>query len=177
MSEFSKNLWAPWRMQYIRSIEESFREGGCFLCDYWRQPESDVENHVLWRGPSTFAVMNRFPYTNGHLLIANGPHQGDMGSLSDDELSNLSRFIRDGIRVLSRAIKPHGFNVGYNLGRCAGAGLPDHIHAHIVPRWNGDTNYMAVISDIRVIPDSLTSLYQELIAAARLEGLLGGGSS
>jgi ATP adenylyltransferase len=139
-------------MEYIRSLGEQKKEEGCFLCRYWASPENDAANHVVWRSRHTFVVMNRFPYTNGHLLVAVGEHKADMDELGDEQLAELARGIRDSIRLLRATIKPQGFNVGYNVGHCAGAGLPDHLHAHVVPRWSGDTNFMAVLGDIRVVP-------------------------
>ncbi len=171
MAEFNKNLWAPWRMEYIRSLGEESSDDGCFLCRYWAQPESDRENHVLWRTGSTYAVMNRFPYTNGHLLIAHANHKGDLVDLSDDELVEMTRAIRDGVELLRKTMSPHGFNIGYNMGLCAGAGLPDHLHAHIVPRWSGDTNFMAVLGDNRVIPDALDECWADLVKQAEAIGL------
>jgi ATP adenylyltransferase len=164
MAEFNTNLWAPWRMEYIRSLCDEHKDTGCFLCCYRDTPDDDAKNHVVWRGEHVFAVMNRFPYTNGHLLIALAEHKADMENLGEDQLCALSRGIRDGVRLLRETINPQGFNVGYNVGHCAGAGLPDHLHAHIVPRWSGDTNFMAVLGDVRVVPDSLDALYGELKA-------------
>jgi ATP adenylyltransferase len=118
--------------------------------------------------------MNRFPYTNGHLLVASAEHKAELSELSDAALSEMTRGIRDAVEVLRGAIRPDGFNIGYNLGRCAGAGLPGHIHAHVVPRWTGDTNFMAVVGDVRVVPDSLDALHAELVKIARARGLGGG---
>ena len=171
MADVNKNLWAPWRMQYIRSLEEEQKENGCFLCDYWATPKADAENHVIWRGKSAFVVMNRFPYTNGHLLIALGDHKADLGDLSEDELSEMSRMTLDALAILRTAVRPQGVNAGYNLGHCAGAGLPGHLHGHLVPRWTGDTNFMAVLGDVRVVPDSLDVLYGELVRLAQSAGL------
>ncbi|MBI4717189.1 MAG: HIT domain-containing protein [Planctomycetes bacterium] len=170
MAEFNQNLWAPWRMEYIHSMADEAREGGCFLCDYWAAPHRDGEHHVVWRSPCTFVVMNRFPYTNGHLMVAFGAHRGDPTELTESEFGEMARGVRDAVSLLRRAVKPEGFNIGYNIGRCAGAGLPDHLHAHIVPRWSGDTNFMAVLGDVRVVPDALDALYQELVAHARALG-------
>jgi len=171
MPEFHNNLWAPWRMEYIRSLGEHEKAEGCFLCGYRDAPQLDGENHVLWRTEHAFVVMNRFPYTNGHLLIAPLAHKPDMAALSEDELLDLTKAIRDGVAVLQETIRPQGFNIGYNLGLCAGAGLPDHIHAHVVPRWAGDTNFMPVLGDTRVIPDALDAMAAELIKAADAAGL------
>jgi ATP adenylyltransferase len=158
-------------MEYIRSLGEEKAESGCFLCRYWEQPDRDAENHVLWRSASTYVVMNRFPYTNGHLLIAHAAHKGDVADIGEEELTEMTRAIRDATGILRDALSPQGFNIGYNLGRCAGAGLPDHLHAHVVPRWSGDTNFMAVIGDYRVVPDSLDALWKELVKKAEAAGL------
>lgn len=175
MAGFSSNLWAPWRMEYIRSLEAEERESGCFLCRYRDQPDHDEDNHVIWRTPSTFVTMNRFPYTNGHLLVAYAGHKGDLEDLADEELDQMSRSLRDAVSVLRRALSPEGFNIGYNLGHCAGAGLPGHLHAHVVPRWSGDTNFMAVVGDSRVIPESLDAVYARLREVAEELGLRTGG--
>lgn len=118
MADFNRNIWAPWRMEYIRSLGEEEADDGCFLCRYWEQPDRDQENRVLWRTESTFVVMNRFPYTNGHLLIAHARHKGDVADLDDAELTEMTRAIRDATGVLRATLSPHGFNIGYNLGRC-----------------------------------------------------------
>ncbi len=166
MAEFNVNLWAPWRMEYIRSLGEELNEDGCFLCRYWGEPGRDRENHVIWRTGSAFVVMNRFPYTNGHLLVALAQHQAEFTDLTDGELAEMTRAIRDGVSLLRQVLNPQGFNIGYNVGLCAGAGLPGHLHAHIVPRWTGDTNFMAVLGDTRMVPDSLDALYTDLVQKA-----------
>lgn len=171
MAQFNQNLWAPWRMDYIRSLKDEAVEDGCFLCRYRDQPARDGEHHVLWRTPATYVVMNRFPYTNGHLLIAHAGHKANLTDLTDEDLDDMSRTTRNAVRILGDALHPDGFNIGVNLGRCAGAGLPGHLHTHIVPRWSGDTNFMAVVDNTRVIPDSLDALYAELVRAAEAAGL------
>ena len=171
MGECNENLWAPWRMEYIRSLTEDAAPNGCFLCHYWSNPSKDIENHVVWRTASSFVVMNRFPYTNGHLLIALADHVGELDAIEPDALADMTLTTRDAVRVLRRAISPQGFNVGYNIGRCAGAGLPDHLHAHVVPRWSGDTNFMAVLGTVRTIPDALDALYVELVKTATTLGI------
>jgi ATP adenylyltransferase len=158
-------------MAYIRSLDDEPTEGGCFLCRYWREPRADAANHVIWRTRSTFVALNRFPYTNGHVLVAHAGHRAEMGDLADEELMDLTRTVRNAVGVLRSFLNPQGFNIGFNLGRCAGAGLPGHLHAHIVPRWSGDTNFMAVVGDARVIPDSLDALAVQLTESARVAGL------
>ena len=154
-----KNLWAPWRIEYIQELSE---RSDCFICHNLKNPQDDNKNQVLWRSDRSIVVLNRFPYNNGHLLIAPARHIPDLDQASDEELLELTRLIRESQKALSAAIKPHGFNVGMNFGRCAGAGLPDHFHIHIVPRWNGDTNFMSVCSDTGVISQSLAELFEQL---------------
>ena len=154
-----KNLWAPWRIKYVQGRSES---SGCFICHNLEHPHDDDKNLVLWRTEQSIVILNRFPYNNGHLLIAPAQHISDLEKASNEELLELIKLVRESQRALSLAIKPHGFNVGMNFGRCAGAGLPDHFHIHIVPRWDGDTNCMSVCSDTGVISQSLTELLELL---------------
>jgi ATP adenylyltransferase len=170
MNEFHENLWAPWRMEYIESLDPSGKQPECFLCHYRDNPD-DAAQHVVFRGASSLVVMNRFPYTNGHLLIAPLAHKAGLTTLSPEESADLWARTQDANVVLDHVLGPHGYNVGINLGRCAGAGLPGHIHVHIVPRWNGDTNFMAVLGDVRVIPQALDTLHGRLVAAWRELGL------
>ncbi|MFN0135890.1 MAG: HIT family protein, partial [Phycisphaerae bacterium] len=136
MPEQNQNLWAPWRMQYIEQLGGN-QPGGCFLCRYAAAPSDDHANHVLWRSEHTLTLLNRFPYTTGHLLIAPTAHVAAFETLPEAVLLELALRVRDAKRVLDHALQPQGYNIGVNLGRCAGAGLPDHVHWHIVPRWNG----------------------------------------
>jgi ATP adenylyltransferase len=165
-----ENLWAPWRMKYIKQLS---KPGECFLCDYLKSPEKDAENHVLWRTENSIVTFNRFPYNNGHLLIAPVRHIADLDDASDAEMLELIKLVRATQKVLSAAVKPHGFNVGINIGRCAGAGLPGHIHIHVVPRWDGDTNFMPVCSDTDVISQSLEELYGLLMEISEQQNLPG----
>jgi len=153
------NLWAPWRMKYIQDLSKS---KDCFICHNLKNPHSDDENLVLWRSTHCIVILNRFPYNNGHLLIAPPRHIADLDQATDEELLELVKLTRQSQKVLSLALKPHGFNIGMNFGRCAGAGLPDHLHIHIVPRWDGDTNFMDVCSGTDVISQSLTELLELL---------------
>lgn len=164
VGEFHDNLWAPWRMAYIRSLSDdaSAEPGGCFLCRYAADASADAANHVIWRTEHSLVLLNRFPYTNGHLLLAPRAHKAAPGDLSEAESLDLLRLIPEALAALGDSLHAQGFNIGMNLGHCAGAGLPDHLHWHIVPRWSGDTNYMAVIGDVRVIPDSLTANAESL---------------
>ena len=161
-----KNLWAPWRIKYIQGLskETHYAEenNDCFICHSLKHPQDDNENLVLWRTDKSIVILNCFPYNNGHLLIAPARHIPDLDDAADEELLEILKLVRESQKALSAAIKPHGFNAGMNFGRCAGAGLPGHLHIHIVPRWDGDTNFMSVCSDTKVISQSLAELYELL---------------
>ena len=153
-----ERLWAPWRMVYIKKIDE---EEGCIFCE---KPKSkkDEENLILFRGERAFILMNLFPYNSGHLMVAPYKHTGNFGDLTDDEGNELFRLIKLSLDVLKEVLKPDGFNIGLNIGRTSGAGYEDHLHFHIVPRWNGDTNFMPIIADTKVIPEALEETYKAL---------------
>ncbi|MCM8763886.1 MAG: HIT domain-containing protein [Candidatus Omnitrophica bacterium] len=144
-------LWAPWRIDFIKEKKSK----KCFLCELTKNKNAECS---LWKGSFTLVVMNKYPYNNGHLMVAPIKHKKELNQLSEKEIIELFNAIRLSIDVLHKTIKPHGFNIGINLGKCAGAGLPGHIHIHIVPRWNGDTNFMPVIASTKVIPQSLEQL-------------------
>ena len=166
----NKNIWAPWRYEYLKSLdnEDSHSESKpCFLCQCWADPPNDRDNLLLWRTDTCMVVFNRFPYTGGHLLIAPANHVASLEELAPSSLQQLMILARDGQKVLSHTIKPQGFNIGINIHRCAGAGLPDHIHMHLVPRWDGDTNFMDICGDVRVISQALDDLYQQLKNASQ----------
>jgi ATP adenylyltransferase len=168
--ERNRNIWAPWRMEYIDSLSQE-QDGGCFLCRLIKEPENDAKNFVLWRGLHCLALLNRFPYTGGHSMIAPMQHVGDLSQLSDQTMLEIMALLRDMQQILQASVHADGFNVGINIGRCAGAGLPGHLHVHIVPRWGGDTNFIAVFGGVRVIPQTLDTLY-ELIKNAGAKLLL-----
>jgi len=157
------NLWAPWRMEYIHSL--SGPEGECFLCRDRDNQADDDKNLVLWRGPRCLAVLNRFPYTGGHALVAPNAHVADLGDLDTATMTEIMEMVRDVQKALQEVVHAHGFNIGINLGRCAGAGLPGHLHVHVVPRWNGDTNFVSVFSGARVISSALDEVLMALRAA------------
>ncbi len=154
-----ENLWAPWRIGYIQGLGEKH---DCFICRNIKNPRQDEENFVLWRTKNHLVMLNKFPYNNGHLLLASIRHIAGLDELADIELLELTRLIVASQKVLTLAIKPHGFNIGMNFGRCAGAGLPEHLHIHIVPRWEGDTNFMETCADTDVISQSMKDLYHQL---------------
>ena len=159
-----EHLWAPWRMTYIdKSKQTGQEEGGCIFCD---KPATgrDAEELVLHQEPLAVVMLNAFPYNNGHLMVAPRRHTADYAGLTAEEGAALMRLSQWCVEWLTAAFRPDGFNMGMNLGRVAGAGVADHLHLHIVPRWNGDTNFMPVISDTRVLPDSLENSYRKLRA-------------
>ncbi len=158
-----KQLWAPWRMSYIRGESEA-PEAGCVFCLPPGQ-EEDRQRLVLRRGQTAFLIMNKYPYTNGHLMIAPYRHTADPGQLSADEVMEMHRLLVAAREVLLETSGPQGFNIGMNLGQIAGAGIADHLHLHIVPRWSGDTNFMPVFTDVRVIPQHLEETYEILSQA------------
>ena len=171
MAETNRNLWAPWRMEYIDLLSQTSGETGCFLCRYAETPEQDTANHVVWRTDACLTVFNKFPYSNGHLLVAPRAHLADLDDLDDAGLTALFQQVRDAKRLLAETARAHGFNVGMNFGRCAGAGLPGHLHVHIVPRWEGDTNFMPILGDAKVIPQSMDALYAKMAEATGRLGL------
>ncbi len=152
-----KHIWAPWRMEYIQMEKTE----GCILCEKPRQ-DSDAVNYILYRGEKNFVIMNAYPYNPGHLMIAPYRHSASLEELTDEELHEHFDIVSRSIKVLRQVFSPGGFNLGMNIGKAAGAGIEDHIHTHIVPRWQGDTNCMTVISDARVVPEALAETYQKL---------------
>ena len=153
-------LWAPWRMEYIREAKPS----DCFICQIIKET-SDSENLILLRGEYTLLLMNRYPYNSGHLLVAPYRHIATFQELTLDEQQEISSFTQIALHALQSLMNPDGFNMGINQGAAAGAGLEDHLHQHIIPRWNGDTNFMPVVGQTRVIPQLLEEQYQQLKAA------------
>jgi len=158
-----KQLWAPWRMAYIQPDSKP-QEKGCVFC-IGDRVEENRDRLILLRGTRVFVLMNKFPYTNGHLMVAPYRHTADIGELSDSEALEMHRLTVLCREVLKECLNPHGFNIGMNLGQVAGAGIADHLHLHIVPRWSGDTNFMPVFADVRVIPEHLETTYDRLAAA------------
>jgi ATP adenylyltransferase len=150
-----ERLWAPWRMDYITQSKPA----GCIFC----QQENDRDLLVLRRTPLALVMLNRYPYTNGHLMVAPLRHTVDLDALSDGEMLELFRTVALCRDVLTRVSAPDGFNIGINLGKAAGAGVEDHLHLHVVPRWNGDNNFMAVVDDTRVLPEALLATYDRLL--------------
>jgi len=152
-----EQIWAPWRIEYILMEKPQ----GCILCDKQKE-DDDVSNYILYRAERNFIILNAYPYNPGHLMIAPYRHVADLTELTDEELGEHFQLVSRGIEVLKREFNPGGFNIGINIGKVAGAGIEGHVHTHIVPRWQGDTNCMPVLADVRVVPQALAETYQML---------------
>jgi len=156
----TERLWAPWRLEYIKSADD---EPGCVFCR--ALASDDEEGLIVHRSEVAFVLLNKFPYTSGHLMVAPMRHVGEYGELEDDEVLEIHRLTRAGIGALSQLYGPQGYNLGWNLGRIAGAGVVDHVHLHVVPRWAGDTNFMPVLADVKVVPEHLAETWRRLAEA------------
>jgi ATP adenylyltransferase len=148
-------MWTPWRMKFITGKKPK----GCIFCKVLK---SKKNNQVLFRGTNAFVILNIYPYSNGHLMVVTNRHIGSLDRLTSDEILELGKLTKLCTNVLSKAVVPEGFNIGLNVGKVAGAGIPGHIHVHIVPRWTGDTNFMPVISETKIIPEALDETYKKL---------------
>ncbi|MCH8262505.1 MAG: HIT domain-containing protein [Proteobacteria bacterium] len=153
----SEILWAPWRMEYILGEKES----GCIFCTRINQ-DSDKENLILLRGGNNFVIMNKYPYNNGHLMVVPNRHTSEFDSLSDPEKLEMMNLVSKSMNVLKKTVNPDGFNVGMNIGKIAGAGIDDHLHFHIVPRWAADTNFMPVVGHTKIISEDLGETWERL---------------
>lgn len=156
-------LWAPWRIDYILSEKGK----GCIFCEKPRE-NKDRENLILHRGRNHFVIMNAFPYNNGHMMVVPYRHTSTLSDWSGDELQEFMELADLCISVLQRTMRPDGFNLGINMGEVAGAGIAEHIHLHIVPRWKGDTNFMPVLAETRVIPEHIRATYDKLLQNIKL---------
>jgi len=152
-----EQIWAPWRMEYIRMAKPE----GCILCEKPAQ-DCDVANYILHRGGKNFVIMNTYPYNPGPLLIAPYRHLGGLDDLNDEERNEHFVLVCRCLELLREKFHPDGFNVGINMGKVAGAGIDSHVHTHVVPRWQGDVNFMPVISDVRVVPEALAETFEKL---------------
>ncbi|MCX7908389.1 MAG: HIT domain-containing protein [Ignavibacteria bacterium] len=157
-----KILWSPWRSKYIESFSDEGNNNSCFVCDAIEKKEEAKERLVVFRSEHSIVLMNKFPYNAGHLLVCPLKHISTMDELNEIELLDFIKVVRKSINVLDEAMAPHGFNVGINIGRVAGAGLPEHIHFHIIPRWNGDTSFISLIADTKVISQSMVEIYDKV---------------
>ena len=154
-----KQLWAPWRLEYVAAADE---QEGCVFC--LAEAGDDEDRLVVHRGGRAFVVLNKFPYASGHLMVAPRRHVGRLSDLDDDETLEIHRLAVKGVAVLAEAFGAQGYNLGWNLGRIAGAGIVDHVHLHVVPRWAGDTNFMPVLADVKVLPEALAETRRKLAA-------------
>jgi len=161
----TRTIWAPWRLEYVEQADEL---PGCFICN--AVAGGDEAGLVVHRGEAAIVLLNKYPYASGHLLVAPHRHVGELAELTDDEALELHRLVRAGLETLAAVYRPHGFNLGWNLGRVAGAGLVDHVHEHVVPRWSGDTNFMPVLADVKVMPEHLETTRRKLVEAWRASG-------
>ena len=157
-------IYAPWRMDYIKSLGTGKRDDGCFLCKAAasESAQQQADALVLWKSSLTTVLINRYPYANGHLLVSPRRHLADLEELTADELTDLSIQTVGVVTLLKKAVSAQGFNIGINLGRIAGAGVPGHVHQHVVPRWGGDINFMHAIGQVSVVPQATAQLYAEL---------------
>ena len=156
----TKQLWAPWRLEYIT---QAGKETECIFCR--AAAASDEDGLVVHRGEHVFVLLNKFPYASGHLMVASYRHVGEFADLTDEEALEVHRLGERGLAALAEVYAPQGYNLGWNLGRIAGAGIVDHIHLHVVPRWAGDTNFMPVLADVKVLPEHLIETRRRLAAA------------
>ena len=152
-----KHIWAPWRVAYIRAEKPK----GCILCD---KPagKNDVENHILFRGNLSYVMLNAYPYNPGHLMVVPYRHISNMEEMTAAERNEHYAIVSQCLKALKEEFKPQGVNIGMNLGKVAGAGIDDHIHTHVIPRWNGDTNFITTVADARVVPEALADTYRKL---------------
>lgn len=156
-----ERLWTPWRRGFVEGAAADHQTTQCFLCALPAQ-QDDAKNFVLYRGTAVFALLNLYPYNTGHVMVAPFRHTGDFAHLDSATASELTALTQGSLDALERAYHPDAFNVGMNLGKAAGAGVPDHLHVHVVPRWNGDTNFMPVVANTKVLPESLDQTYERL---------------
>jgi ATP adenylyltransferase len=156
----TERLWAPWRLEYIQQANE---QEGCVFC--LAASGEDEETLVVHRGKHAFVLLNKFPYSSGHLMVAPVRHVGEFGGLADEEVLEIHRLAERGMAALAETYAAQGYNLGWNLGRIAGAGVLDHVHLHVVPRWAGDTNFMPVLADVKVLPEHLQATRSKLAAA------------
>jgi len=151
-----KKLWAPWRFKFILHVDK----GECIFCT--KPKEEDEKAYILYRGKHNFVILNIFPYNSGHLMISPYSHKASPELLHEEEYTEMFKLLQVSIRVIREAYKPDGFNIGFNIGRVAGAGYDGHIHLHVVPRWNGDTNFMPIIGDVKVVSEGIDETYKRL---------------
>jgi ATP adenylyltransferase len=155
----TKPLWAPWRLEYVKQADQ---QEGCVFCDEVAGALPEEESLLIHRGTAAIAILNKYPYSSGHLMVAPSRHLGSLGELTDEEALEVHRLSVTAVETLGTIYEPDGFNIGWNLGRAAGAGIADHVHLHVVPRWSGDTNFMPVLADVKVLPEHLLATRDQL---------------
>lgn len=156
-------LWAGWRSAYVAAAGNGALSGqGSLFRQILESGLPDAETHIVWRGETTFAILNAYPYTSGHLLLMPYREVGELEDLTDDESTELWSAVRQAVVAVKRAYRPHGVNVGANLGEAAGAGVPSHVHLHVLPRWNADSNFMTAVAEVRVLPETLDDSWRKL---------------
>ncbi|HEU4355257.1 MAG TPA: HIT domain-containing protein [Actinomycetota bacterium] len=156
-----ERLWSPWRMEYIESAKDTVPEG-CVFCEVLQESGDPSERRVLYRDDLAWCTLAKFPYNPGHLLVLPVRHTAELEELTAEETASVSALLQRSVRALREQAQPHGFNIGLNLGRIAGAGIPEHLHWHVVPRWSGDTNFMPVVGQTRVLPQLLQETFEKL---------------
>ncbi len=158
-----ERLWSPWRHAYIAAVGADMAEGaGCILCEVHKNPADDEKNFLVHRAESNFVILNLYPYISGHMMIAPYEHLGEFDSAPKEMTAEMMDLAKRCQAALREVYHPHGFNLGMNLGRAAGAGIPDHIHLHIMPRWTGDTNFISTVGETRVLSEDLPTTYKKL---------------
>jgi ATP adenylyltransferase len=180
MLAMHQNLWAPWRLAYLRELDRlagrpdaADATAANFLTQYWSEPQNDRANHVVYRNEQGMVLLNRYPYANGHVMVALGEARPTLLEYDPPQRAAFWRLIEFAAELMQRTLEPQGINVGINQGKAAGAGVPEHLHAHLVPRWQGDTNFISVVGNVRVIPDALEAMaseYRKTAAAMRHGG-------
>jgi ATP adenylyltransferase len=162
-----ERLWAGWRSSYLETADDAVAPGpdGCVFCGLLASGRPDEETHVVWRSPLVVAILNAFPYGSGHLLVMPSRHVGDLADVAGEERAAMWDGVHAAVAAVTAAYRPGGVNVGANLGRAAGAGIPGHLHVHVLPRWDGDTNFMTSVAETRVLPEPLAETWRKLQAA------------
>jgi len=155
-------LWSPWRLEYITNTSPGQPQNACIFCEAQKNPAPDADSLVVYRGRHNFVILNKYPYASGHLMIAPNSHLGHLSAAPKEVTDEMMDLVKRSQRALIDVYNPEGFNVGMNLGKVAGAGVADHLHMHILPRWGGDTNFMSTVGETRVLPEDLSVTYQKL---------------
>jgi ATP adenylyltransferase len=157
-----ERLWSPWRLEYITNTSPSQPQNACIFCEAQKNPAHDAQSLIVYRGLHNFVILNKYPYTSGHLMIAPNSHLGHLSAAPKEVTDEMMDLLKRSQKALIDVYNPEGFNIGMNLGKVAGAGVADHLHVHILPRWGGDTNFMSTVGETRVLPEDLSVTYQKL---------------